>query len=112
MFYTSKTNQGDENWQIWADVYSHNTNYLEIYLKSVEIPKQNQRNKRKKKYITTKNSKDRTMDVYLSKKAKLKDLLHLTQFLANSDAQSLYQMLFPDNASRQDESDIEFADEG
>lgn len=43
------------------------------------------------------------------KKAKLNDLLHLKQFLTNSDAQQFYAALKSDETDR-DDVDVEYAD--
>lgn len=45
------------------------------------------------------------------KSAKLKDLLYLTPFLVNPDAQTFYKTLVPENMEKDDENDIEFADD-
>lgn len=45
------------------------------------------------------------------KATKLKDLLHLVQFLVNPDAKDFYQSLKSDNIPSDNESDVEFGDD-
>lgn len=90
---------------------SHKSNYFGKYLKAVVVPSQSQQSRRKKKRMDATALKKLYEGPLPIKAAKLKDLLHLTQFLAIPDARSFYQTLVSANELTEDESDIEFADD-
>ncbi|CAH1115300.1 unnamed protein product [Psylliodes chrysocephalus] len=87
---------------------SHKENYFGSYFKAV--PPQKQKRKQKKSLGSTalKNLHNGQVPI---KEAKVKDLLHLTQFLISPDAKSFYDALVADSQTKEDDSDIEFADD-
>lgn len=89
---------------------SHKENYFGSYFKAVIVPPQKQKSKQKKSLGSTalKNLYNGQVPI---KAAKVKDLLHLTQFLTSPDAKSFYDALVADSQTKEDDSDIEFADD-
>lgn len=94
----------DKNEQMF---FLHKSNYFGSYHKVVVIPK---KEKKKKKSAVPAELKRLYIGSLPVKPAKLKDLLHLTQFLVNPDAQAFYEALVPENV-QEDENDVEFADD-
>lgn len=90
---------------------SHKMNYFGNYLKAVIVPLQKQKKGQRKKSlgsIALKNIYDGPVPI---KAAKVEDLLHLTKFLTSPEAKSFYEALVSDSETKEDVSDIEFADD-
>lgn len=94
----------------------HKANYFGGYLNAVvknrnedgEESKQTSRHKKKSEPKELKKLYEEKLPL---KPAKLKDLLHLKQFLTNPDAQAFYEALIPDQMHEGDGSDIEYVDD-
>ena len=100
----------------------HKANYFGSYLKAVFVKNQDKEGEESKKTRTKTNRPKKKSETKELKKlyngklplkpAKLKDLLHLKQFLTNPNSQAFYEALIPDHELHEgDDNDIEYADD-